>query len=167
MSKRSYTPEERAACLAALAANGGNLAKTAQQCGVPRKTLAEWARIIKSASGGEGVADRSPVKTPTAQEAHALVAPAKASLCQKLDAIADSLADDLGQPERRMTATVVQIATALAIVIDKARLLRGQSTSVSTVLLSLEQATAADREMEEWEHERTAIISRDAAAPAP
>src|SRR2546423_13491870 len=41
---RSYTRSEQAASLAALAAAGGNLARAAKETGIPRKTLAEWAK---------------------------------------------------------------------------------------------------------------------------
>ena len=41
--QRRYTPEEIAAALAILEANGGNVSRTARDMGVPRKTLASWA----------------------------------------------------------------------------------------------------------------------------
>ena len=40
---RKYTAAERAARLAVLKANGGNLARTARETGVPRTTLQSWA----------------------------------------------------------------------------------------------------------------------------
>jgi transposase-like protein len=40
--KRHYTPEEKKVVLACLEANGGNLSKTARECGVARSTLIEW-----------------------------------------------------------------------------------------------------------------------------
>jgi hypothetical protein len=43
MTRRSYSPEFRAVALAALAANAGNLKRTARQLGLPRKTLEGWA----------------------------------------------------------------------------------------------------------------------------
>jgi transposase-like protein len=42
MPRRWYSDEERAAVLAALKANNGNLTRTAQQAGVPLSTLKEW-----------------------------------------------------------------------------------------------------------------------------
>src|SRR4051812_11842827 len=42
MARRRYSDEERAATLAALAANDGNLTRTAQQAGVPITTLLRW-----------------------------------------------------------------------------------------------------------------------------
>jgi hypothetical protein len=42
--RRRYSDEDRASALAALDANDGNLQRTARQVGLPRKTLAEWAK---------------------------------------------------------------------------------------------------------------------------
>ena len=44
MTRRRYTDNERAAALTALAANCGNVERTARELGIPRKTLAQWAR---------------------------------------------------------------------------------------------------------------------------
>ena len=43
MAKRSYSDEEKASALAALAAISGNVKQTASQTGVPRATLQRWA----------------------------------------------------------------------------------------------------------------------------
>lgn len=43
MAKRSYSDEQKASALAALAANGGNVNLTSGQIGVPRHTLLKWA----------------------------------------------------------------------------------------------------------------------------
>src|SRR5262245_42537223 len=40
--QRPYDDECRATCLACLAANAGNLKRTARQCGVPVNTLRSW-----------------------------------------------------------------------------------------------------------------------------
>lgn len=42
MAKRSYSDREKAEALAALDANGGNLARTARETSVPRATLKGW-----------------------------------------------------------------------------------------------------------------------------
>jgi transposase-like protein len=44
MAQRHYSEEDRAAALAALKANGGNLDRTASQVGVPRNTLRRWSQ---------------------------------------------------------------------------------------------------------------------------
>lgn len=43
MSKRKYSDREKAMFLLALEANGGNVARTSRETGVPRKTLESWA----------------------------------------------------------------------------------------------------------------------------
>lgn len=42
MSRRKYTEAEKAAALAFLDSNGGNVARTSRETGIPRKTIAEW-----------------------------------------------------------------------------------------------------------------------------
>lgn len=42
-AKKQHTDTEKAAALAALDANGGNVSKTAKQIGIARQTLQEWA----------------------------------------------------------------------------------------------------------------------------
>lgn len=43
MARRHYSDADRAAALAALDANGGNIAGTARQLGVPESTLRSWS----------------------------------------------------------------------------------------------------------------------------
>jgi transposase-like protein len=52
MARRSYSSEDRARGLAALAGCGGNLAQAARQSGIPRKTLAGWAQGQSSSPAG-------------------------------------------------------------------------------------------------------------------
>ncbi len=42
MQKRRYTDEERALALTILDDNGGNLARTAKETGIPRTTIKRW-----------------------------------------------------------------------------------------------------------------------------
>ncbi len=51
-TRRRYSDEERAAALSMLDANGGNIAKTARDAGIPRITLLDWAagRVSDSVS---------------------------------------------------------------------------------------------------------------------
>lgn len=42
MAKRSYSDREKAEALAILDSNGGNLAKTSRESGIPQKTLSHW-----------------------------------------------------------------------------------------------------------------------------
>jgi transposase-like protein len=103
-ARREYSDEERAACLAALDANGGDLSRTARDCGVPRKTLEAWAR----------------------KRLHPDVAKLrqrkKKGLAEKLDELAYKLAD--AAPAKIKAAGLQATLTSLAIAIDKAKLLR-------------------------------------------
>lgn len=42
-ARRSYTPADRAAAMACLAANAGNVKRTAKECGVAHRTVRDWA----------------------------------------------------------------------------------------------------------------------------
>lgn len=132
MSRREYTNEERAACLAALHANGGNVAKTARECGVPRMTLQHWAGLTngdEDASSSEkepAVPSSSPPRPCGLTE---LVEIAKATLAEKFDAmahkflgVADGKADDLNAKDAMVAA---------GIAVDKMRLLRNEPTAIT------------------------------------
>jgi len=41
--RRSYTPADRATAMACLAANAGNVKRTARECGVAHRTVRDWA----------------------------------------------------------------------------------------------------------------------------
>lgn len=43
-NQRHYSDDDRAAALAVLASNNGNLSRTARETGVPRTTLIKWSR---------------------------------------------------------------------------------------------------------------------------
>lgn len=49
-NQRHYSDGERAAALAVLASNDGNLTRTARETGIPRKTLASWAAAPDNAA---------------------------------------------------------------------------------------------------------------------
>ncbi len=42
-ARRSYTPADRATAMACLAANAGNVKRTARECGVAHRTVRDWA----------------------------------------------------------------------------------------------------------------------------
>ena len=111
---RTYTDRQKAEALAALDANDGNLSRTSRQIGIPRKTLERWRN-------GEGT------NGDVAQLRHQK----KGELAREMTKIAWQLAGDMQLPVRRRKATLVQTATAMAIVIDKAQLLRGEPTSIT------------------------------------
>jgi hypothetical protein len=122
-SKQRYSDEFRADALAALAANGGNLNKTALELRVPWKTLKNWA------SGA-----RHPEASQMAQNK-------MGHLADTLERVAFLLAGDLQDAARRERANVTQVATALGIVVDKMQVLRGQPTDISSNLTDAERAT--------------------------
>jgi transposase-like protein len=127
MAKKRYSDEDRAACLAALAANGGNVGKTARQCGVPETTLRQWA---------DG--SRHP-------EASQMSEPKKGDYADRFDRfVADVLR--LTTDDDIKAATLSQRFTALGIAFDKARLLRDQSTANVTLRPDLAALTDDDLE---------------------
>ena len=103
--KRRYSDDERASALAALAANGGNVSKTAREQGVPPMTLKHWAdgdRHPEATKMGEGK------KLPLADAIEAVVEKMVGSLVGKIEA-----------------APLQPLATSTGIMIDKMLLLRG------------------------------------------
>jgi transposase-like protein len=111
--RRTYSDDERAAALAALAANGGNVRRTARGLGIPRATLEHWAR-----------GDRHP-------EAAEDGAPKKALLADLLEGHAYRLLELAMEPERLAGATTQQLMTAFGIAVDKMRLLRSLPTQIN------------------------------------
>jgi transposase-like protein len=112
MIRRHYTDDERSDALAALAANGGNVEKTAEQVGVPAATLGHWA-----------AGRRHP-------EALHMAGEKKEALADRLEALANQLVDDMGLPAKRKAANLRQLAVAFGVCIDKMRLLREQPTLI-------------------------------------
>lgn len=111
-TKRRYSDEDRANALAALAANGGNLAQTARQLGIPRATLQRWL---------EGSAH---------PEAAANAAPKKAALADRLEELAGQLLDGVTL-DKIAGSGPKELLTSLGIAVDKMQLLRGQPTAIT------------------------------------
>jgi transposase-like protein len=130
MARREYTPEQRAACLAALAANGGNLAKTARQCGVPRMTLLDWTRDAEGRVTERPSPPPSPPKTPVALEAQELLPAATQALADATEEKARQLLGGL-TPEKIKGMPGEKLMVAFGIAVDKMRLLRGEATSIN------------------------------------
>jgi transposase-like protein len=112
--RRTYSDDERAAALAALAANGGNLKRTARELGVPINTLRRWR---------EGTAHPEAVANAT---------PKKAALAELLEGHAYRLLELAMEPDRLADATMPQLMTAFGIAVDKMRLLRGMAAGDGT-----------------------------------
>jgi transposase-like protein len=109
--RRRYTDDDRANALAALAANGGNVKRTAEQLGIPLQTLHSWA------SGA-----RHPEASTSAE-------PKKGPMADRLEEIAWQLLEAI--PGKIANAPLSQVATGMGIAIDKARLLRGEPTQIA------------------------------------
>lgn len=110
--RRTYTEEEKAEVLATLRANGGNIRKTSQMTGLPRRSISYFLEA----------------KTPVPQ---VLVEERCTKLADRLDAIADTLAGHLTDPEKLAKANLQQVAVTFGIVRDKAALARGNPTSIT------------------------------------
>jgi transposase-like protein len=109
--RRAYSDDDKANALAALAANGGNVAKTARQLKLPRVTLLRW-------SAGQ-------VHPEVSNLGHQK----RKALDRKLEDLAHRLVDAL--PGKIDRATLAQAAVALGIAIEKMRLLREQATDIN------------------------------------
>lgn len=108
--RRAYTDEERANALAALAANAGNVARTAAQLDIPQATLRAWS-----------TGDRHPESTQMCDQK-------KGPLADRLEEVAWKLAEAI--PDKLADSPLQQIATSLGIVIDKMQLLRNKPTAI-------------------------------------
>ena len=106
---RTYTDADRASAILAVRANGGNILKTANQLGLDHQTLRYWVN---------GVAH---------PEATDIANAVQADMAKKLEEVAYKLIDSV--PGKIEKASLKDVANALSIVIDKMRLLRGESTS--------------------------------------
>jgi transposase-like protein len=125
--RRTYTTQDRAAALAALAANGGRTAQTAQELGIPRKTLERWVIDRPAPPAEPALAPPvAPQKRGVAREAQALAPAACSALADKLEEIANNLADVI--PGKVEKANLQQCMVSLGIAVEKVRLLREQST---------------------------------------
>lgn len=111
-TRRIYGDEEKAAALAMLAANDGNLCKTSEAMNIPRKTLAYWA---KSEPAGEQVAK---LRQEKKQELHILFEEA----CREMIGVALKKKDDL-------TGDKAMVAAGIAA--DKMQILQGKPNSVT------------------------------------
>jgi transposase-like protein len=93
--RRRYSDEERAAALAALAANRGNVARTARQVGLHPNTLRQWA-----------TGQRHPEATQMSEAKKESLADAFERLAGKMLGVADRKADDLGAKDAMISAGI-------------------------------------------------------------
>lgn len=122
--RRRYSDNDKAAALAALDANGGNVNRTAKQLGLAESTLRSWTQ---GRGTHEVVAELREVK--------------KADLSDRLTDIAHAILDTL--PKKLKDASAQQLATALGIVIDKKQLLEGKATDRTDLHVTSDEDRAA------------------------
>jgi ribosomal protein L29 len=180
---RKYTAAERAARLAVLKANGGNLARTARETGVPRNTLRTWAaaagldlkvlakevrpvcgtaRLTELGTPHTASTASTPASTPKKSvgvEAGAFLQDATVELTDRLEALAVKLVGIADQKADGLNAKDAMIAAGVAI--DKRQVLLGKGTSISDV------RRMSDEELEQRKTELTAEIARMRARLAP
>jgi transposase-like protein len=112
MTKRRYSDEDRAAAVAAVTANGGNVQRTARQLGIPETSLRQWVK-----------AERHP-------EAAQMSVEKRGTLADEMERVVWKLVEGINDPEKVKAAPVQQLATAAGILVDKIRLLRGEPTAI-------------------------------------
>jgi transposase-like protein len=110
--RRRYSDQEQADALAALDANGGEVARTAAALGIPDETLRMWARGLRRPHNPQ------------------LLASTKEALAERLEAIAQSMAGVIEGGLDRISPS--QAAIIMGISIEKFLLLRGEATSITT-----------------------------------
>lgn len=117
MARRTYTDDERAAGLAALALHGGNIKRAAREFGVPERTMRRWSEETPAAVGA--IADQK--KLDIADRLQRISERAAGCIGLALDAIeADrALAVDKLSDLNRIMGTAI----------DKHQLLTGGATS--------------------------------------
>lgn len=108
-SRRRYSDDERAAALAALAANGGNVQGTAKQLDLPERTLNHWANGRVNPTVAKNGEER------------------KKDLAAAIEDLAHKLVGHCSKDGTISKASLVQAATALGIAVDKLQALRSGS----------------------------------------
>ena len=118
MARRHYSDEARAAALAVLDANGGLLARSAREAGVPRSTLQLWAQ------------DRDRAASPEVRhQAREGAAEVYASIRDKGQRLLDGALGHLTPEGLASDARLlVAVNTVTATATDKGQLLRGEAT---------------------------------------
>ena len=124
MNGRGFTEDDKAAALAALAANAGNVSKTARDLGIPRTTLSRW-------SNGERISDGVTAKAQVK----------KAALADELENVARALVGAM--PAKIADATLQQSATALGITVEQMLLLRGEATGNTAMTIEVVYTNAS------------------------
>lgn len=122
-TRRQFSDNDKAAALAALDANGGNVYRTAKQLGIGRTTLENWAK-------GRGVNHDVPELRQVK----------KRELADKLELVAHRYSNHLLKKSTVTETSAKDAAITVGTAIDKMRLLRGLPTEIVAVLPPLVQA---------------------------
>lgn len=112
-STRVYTPEEKAAAVAMVEAEGGNATRAAKKLGIPYGTLKDW---MNGKNMGHGAARLIPM--------------ARRELADVLEDKAHQLTEGLDE-QKIAKAGLQATAVSLGIVVDKMQLLRGKPTNIT------------------------------------
>lgn len=137
MSRREYSEADRSIALAALAANGGNVARTMREVGVSRERLVEWrdSGIANCGDGGRegsGTADDGDglqIRECKMQIADGGSGGGRAALADRLEHVAHLLIDAI--PAKLPTADLRTLGTCLGLALDKMRILREEPAATS------------------------------------
>jgi transposase-like protein len=124
----AYTSDDRAAGLAALESNGGNLRRTARETGISDATLRRWR-------------DETDERKDAANAAR--MPEARATLTERLRAFVDAALTVA--PDKLHDANLRDVFTSVGIAIDKLQLLEGRPTSIDEVRDALSDDDRAAR----------------------
>jgi hypothetical protein len=137
--KRVYSDSQVAEALAVLDACGRNVLRASRTTGVPRKTLEGWANgRVQRVSAPEVVKNMTDLRNEK-----------RGQLSSKMEDIAWQLAEAI--PDKINNAPLSQTMISLGIAIDKMRLLREESTSI----------TESRSERQRWAQEKLQEFMRD------
>lgn len=144
----AWSDDEKANALAALAANGGNVAATAKQLGIPRITLTHWANGDHVSND---VSKNGQVK--------------KVLLADRLEALAIKLVD--AASGKITDANLKDTLVSLGVAVDKMQLLRNRPTEITNDVSHLSDSEL-DTEIAERERELLRqATQRGEVAPSP
>jgi transposase-like protein len=130
---RVYTDEEKAAALAALKANKGNVSKTAREVGVPMQTLHEWTRrhseLPTEVPISRSEPEKKEVKVLSAERVAAILPAMEREMAGTFWEACKKHLGRAGDPEAIAKLAADRAAISACALADKARLLSGGSTS--------------------------------------
>ena len=109
--RRTYSEDDRAVALAAYAVNENNLDRTAKFTGIPRNTIRRWV-------------DGEVINAPTV----ALATVKKGVMADECERLAWKLLGGMDDQQKIDDAALNTLSVSFGTLVDKMRLLRGEST---------------------------------------